>query len=52
MKKEDASIDIHNGNRLVVSGQSIISNELDKDGYAVRERRYGKFKRLLPLPGE
>ncbi|KIJ30810.1 hypothetical protein M422DRAFT_267641 [Sphaerobolus stellatus SS14] len=49
MKKEEVSIDVHN-NRLVVSGQSTLSNELDKDGYAIRERRFGKFQRMLPLP--
>ncbi|KAF8510707.1 HSP20-like chaperone [Gautieria morchelliformis] len=49
MKKEDINIDVHN-NRLVVSGQSNISDELNQDGYAVRERRYGKFSRTLPLP--
>lgn len=49
MKKEDVSIDVHR-NRLVVSGQSAISDSLDKDGYAVRERRFGKFFRTVPLP--
>ena len=49
LKKEDVSIDIHN-NRLNISGQSSLSNELDKDGYIVRERRFGKFSRTLPLP--
>ncbi|KIJ24799.1 hypothetical protein M422DRAFT_274357 [Sphaerobolus stellatus SS14] len=49
LKKEDVGIDVHN-NRLVVSGQSSQSSELDKDGYTVRERRFGKFSRTLPLP--
>ena len=49
IKKEDVSIDVHN-NRLVVSGQSNTTNELEKDGYAVRERRFGKFERVLPFP--
>ncbi|KIJ41402.1 hypothetical protein M422DRAFT_31764 [Sphaerobolus stellatus SS14] len=49
LKKEDINIDVHN-NRLVVSGQSSQASELDKDGYAVRERRFGRFSRTLPLP--
>jgi len=49
MKKEDVSIDIYN-NRLVVSGQTNTTSELEKDGYTVRERRFGKFERVLPLP--
>jgi hypothetical protein len=49
MTKEDIDVDVHN-NRLVVSGQGTISNELDNDGYVVRERRFGKFSRTLPLP--
>ncbi|KAF8583920.1 HSP20-like chaperone [Ramaria rubella] len=49
LKKEDVSIDVHN-NRLVVSGQSSISSAFEKEGYAVRERRFGKFSRTLPLP--
>ncbi|KAF8582455.1 HSP20-like chaperone [Ramaria rubella] len=49
LKKEDVNIDVHN-NRLIVSGQSTLSNELEKEGYAVRERRFGRFSRTLPLP--
>lgn len=49
MKKEDVTIDVHD-NRLIVSGHSSLSNELEKDGYAIRERKYGKFSRTLNLP--
>jgi len=49
LKKEDVSIDVHN-NRLTVSGESKQSSERDEAGYAVRERRYGKFSRTLQLP--
>ncbi|EIN11794.1 small heat shock protein [Punctularia strigosozonata HHB-11173 SS5] len=49
LKKEDVSIDVHN-NRLTVSGESKISSEHDENGYAVRERRFGKFSRSLQLP--
>ena len=49
LKKEDVNIDVHN-NVLTISGESKISSERDEDGYAVRERRYGKFSRSIPLP--
>lgn len=48
MRKEDIKIDIHQ-NRLIISGQSTISNDDEQEGYAVRERRFGKFSRTLPL---
>lgn len=49
LKKEDVHIDLHN-NVLTVSGESRVSNERDENGYAVRERRYGKFSRALSVP--
>lgn len=49
LKKEDINIDVHN-NLLTVSGESRISSERDEEGYAVRERRFGKFSRSIPLP--
>ena len=49
LKKEDVNIDVHN-NVLTISGESKTSSDRDEDGYAVRERRYGKFSRALPLP--
>ena len=49
LKKEDVSIDVHNG-RLTVSAESKQSSEHSENGYAVRERRYGKFSRTLQLP--
>ncbi|EDR07931.1 uncharacterized protein LACBIDRAFT_190797 [Laccaria bicolor S238N-H82] len=48
-KKEDVHLEIHNG-RLVVSIENKISEEHDESGYAVRERRYGKYSRTLQLP--
>jgi HSP20 family protein len=48
-KKEDVQIDMQNG-RLTVSAENKISSEHDESGYAVRERRYGKFSRTLQLP--
>ena len=49
LKKEDVNIDLHN-DRLTVSGESKHVEERTEGGYAVRERRFGKFTRSLPLP--
>ncbi|KAJ7510017.1 HSP20-like chaperone [Mycena galericulata] len=49
IKKEDVQIDVHNG-RLSISAESKISESHEKDGYAIRERRYGKIARSLQLP--
>jgi HSP20 family protein len=49
LAKENVNIDVHN-NVLTVSGESKLSAERDENGYAVRERRYGKFSRSVPLP--
>ncbi|KAI0753782.1 small heat shock protein [Fomes fomentarius] len=49
LSKENVQIDIRD-NVLTVSGESTISNEHNEQGYAVRERRFGKFSRSLPVP--
>ena len=49
LNKENVSIDVHN-NALTVAGESRVSSERDEAGYAVRERRYGKWSRTLQLP--
>ncbi|KAI0071510.1 HSP20-like chaperone [Panus rudis PR-1116 ss-1] len=49
VKKEDISIDVHN-NILTVSGESKLPAERDENGYVVRERRFGKFSRSIPVP--
>ncbi|EDR00528.1 uncharacterized protein LACBIDRAFT_192054 [Laccaria bicolor S238N-H82] len=49
LKKEDIHLEIQNG-RLSVSADSKISKDYEEGGYAVRERRYGKFSRTLQLP--
>ncbi len=49
MKKEDVIIEVHNG-RLSVTGETKSSSEHDEAGYAVKERRFGKFTRTLQLP--
>ena len=49
LKKEDVNIELHN-DHLTVSGESKHVEERTEGGYAVRERRFGKFTRSLPLP--
>jgi len=49
VRKEDINIDLHNG-RLTVSAETKPSEEFEKSGYAVRERRFGKVSRTLQLP--
>lgn len=49
LKKQDVQIDVRN-NMITVSGESKTSADRDEDGYAIRERRYGKFSRAIPLP--
>ncbi|KAF7316161.1 SHSP domain-containing protein [Mycena indigotica] len=49
IKKEDVHIETAPG-RLRISAESRISEEHEKDGYAIRERRFGKFSRTLQLP--
>lgn len=49
LKKEDVNIDLQNG-RLTVSAEAKLSEEHEENGYAVRERRFGKLSRTLQLP--
>ena len=49
LNKENVNIDLRN-DTLTVSGESRISSEKDESGYAVRERRFGRFSRSIPLP--
>ncbi|KAK7033296.1 heat shock protein 16 [Favolaschia claudopus] len=49
IKKEDVQIDVHNG-CLSISAESKISEEKEQDGYAIRERRFGRISRTLQLP--
>ncbi|KAI9456313.1 small heat shock protein [Boletus coccyginus] len=50
-KPEDVAIDLQQ-DRLTVSGESKTSSshEGNGNGYAIRERRHGKFSRTLQLP--
>ena len=49
VSKDDIKIDYHNG-KLTVSAETKQSEEHEENGYAVRERRYGKHSRTLQLP--
>jgi HSP20 family protein len=47
--KEDIQIDVHR-NRLIVAAETKRAEEVNESGYAVRERRFGKWARTLQLP--
>ncbi|KIL66343.1 hypothetical protein M378DRAFT_75174 [Amanita muscaria Koide BX008] len=49
LSKENLDINVHDG-QLTISGESKISSEHEKSGYAVRERKFGKFSRTIKLP--
>ena len=49
LTKENVQLDVKD-HVLSVSGESTISNEREEKGYSVRERRFGKFSRSIPLP--
>ncbi len=49
VSRENVEIDVQNG-KLSVSAETKQSSEHDEHGYAVRERRYGKYSRTLQLP--
>jgi len=49
VKKEDVELEVRNG-QLTVSAETKDLVEHSASGYAVRERRFGKFSRSLRLP--
>ncbi|KAI0632648.1 HSP20-like chaperone [Trametes polyzona] len=49
INKQDVNIEVRN-NVLNVSGESKLSSERNEKGYVVRERRFGRFARSIPLP--
>jgi HSP20 family protein len=49
LQKENVQIDVHS-NRLTVSAESKQASEFEENGFAVRERRFGKLSRTLQLP--
>ena len=49
VKKDDVVIDVHKG-RLTVSAENKLPIGFEERGYAIRERRFGRFVRSLQLP--
>ncbi|KAM5541337.1 hypothetical protein V8D89_004891 [Ganoderma adspersum] len=49
LNKENVSIDVHN-NLLTVSGESKFESDSNENGYLLRERRFGRFSRSVPVP--
>ncbi|KAJ7196090.1 HSP20-like chaperone [Mycena pura] len=49
IKKEDVHIETLPG-RLRVSAESNMSEEHDKEGHVIRERRFGKYARTFQIP--
>ncbi|KAJ7194528.1 HSP20-like chaperone [Mycena pura] len=49
IKKEDVYIETLPG-RLRVSAESKMSEEYNKEGHVIRERRFGKYARTLQIP--
>ena len=49
VEKQDVQINVHN-NRLTVAAETKQSKDVEEGGFAVRERRFGKFSRTLQLP--
>jgi len=49
VSKDNIQIDVQNG-RLTVAAETKQSSDFEENGYAVRERHFGKFSRTLQLP--
>lgn len=49
LSKDKVHIDIQNGN-LAVSGETTQLFEQREQGYAIKERKFGKFVRTIRLP--
>ncbi|KAI0742739.1 small heat shock protein [Daedaleopsis nitida] len=49
LAKENVQLDVKDS-VLTVSGEFAVSSEHNEKGYAVCERRFGRFSRSLPLP--
>ncbi|KAJ3561864.1 hypothetical protein NP233_g9933 [Leucocoprinus birnbaumii] len=49
VKKEDVQLEVRDG-FLTIAAETKASTEHEENGYAVRERRFGKFSRSLRLP--
>lgn len=51
MDEKDVSVTLDN-DMLVISGESVSESENDDRHYHISERRYGQYRRTLPIPEE
>lgn len=49
LAKDSVQIDVENGS-LSISGENSLSSEQQEQGYAIKERRFGRFVRSVKLP--
>jgi HSP20 family protein len=49
VKKEDISLDMKDS-VMTIKGKRASEEEIDEDGYYRKERRFGSFQRIIPLP--
>ena len=49
LRKEDVHVDVQDG-QLILQGERVWENEVDREGVMRSERRYGSFHRVIPLP--
>jgi len=49
LRKEDVNVEVQ-GNRLIISGEMSQRKEVSDKDYVLKERRYGRFSRALPVP--
>ena len=49
LTKDKVNIEVHCGN-LIIAGEVSESTEKNEHGYAVRERKTGRFSRTVSLP--
>ena len=49
LSKDSVHIDVQSGN-LSITGESTHSTEQHERGYAIKERKIGRFERIIKLP--
>lgn len=49
MTKDNIEVNVQNG-CLAITAENKQSSEYDESGWAIRERRFGKYSRILQLP--
>ena len=49
LSKNNVHLDVQNGN-LAISGETSQSSEQQEQGYAIKERKFGRFVRTIRLP--